>query len=148
MRVFPVYYLALLSIFIFYEMHGIVPSYRFWVHTLYIQNLVPGYTLSKNGPVGMLHFWSLAVEEQFYLLWPFVVPGLARLLERNRPRLVMQSMLKQGETKGKAEERVDLGLALLRYLGQARLLVRDGAEATRFELSVQLSKATERQPRP
>ena len=75
-------------------------------------------------------------------------PELARLLERNRPRLVMQTMLKQGETKGKAEQRVDLGLALLRYLGQARLLVRDGAEATRFELSIQLAKTTERRPRP
>jgi hypothetical protein len=75
-------------------------------------------------------------------------PELARLLDRNRPRLVMQSMLKQGETKSKAEERVDLGLALLHYLGQARLLVRDGADATHAELSLQLAQPTERQPRP
>ena len=73
LRVFPVYYLALLAIYIFYKMHGIVPNYRFWVHFFYIQNLLPGYTLSKNGPVGMLHFWSLAVEEQFYMLWPLAV---------------------------------------------------------------------------
>lgn len=73
LRIFPVYYGALLAIYIFYRLHGIVPNYRFWVHWLYIQNLLPGYTLSKYGPVGMLHFWSLAVEEQFYMLWPLAV---------------------------------------------------------------------------
>lgn len=71
---------------------------------------------------------------------------LARLLERNRPRLVMQSMLSQGETKSKAEQRVGLGLALLRYLGRARLLVRDDAQATHFELKLGFSPATERHP--
>lgn len=41
-----------------------------WVHALYLSNFLvvarDGY-----GPVG--HFWSLAVEEQFYLLWFAVV---------------------------------------------------------------------------
>ncbi len=35
-------------------------------------------------------------------------PEVARLLEQNRSRLVMQTMLKQGETKEKAEQRVGL----------------------------------------
>ena len=73
LRVFPVYYLALLGIYIFYAIHGIAPGYRFWVHFFYIHNLLPGYSQIKNAPVGMLHFWSLAVEEQFYMLWPLVV---------------------------------------------------------------------------
>jgi peptidoglycan/LPS O-acetylase OafA/YrhL len=73
LRIFPVYYVTLLAIYIFLKTHGIVANYRFWVHFLYIQNLLPGYTALKSGPVGMLHFWSLAMEEQFYILWPLVV---------------------------------------------------------------------------
>jgi peptidoglycan/LPS O-acetylase OafA/YrhL len=37
-----------------------------------------GYFASFNAPSPLLHTWSLAVEEQFYLLWPLVVIVLMR----------------------------------------------------------------------
>lgn len=73
LRIFPVYYVTLLSVWVFFKVHGVTPTYRFWMHYFFIQNLLPGYTLFKDGPVAMLHLWTLAVEEQFYLLWPLVV---------------------------------------------------------------------------
>jgi peptidoglycan/LPS O-acetylase OafA/YrhL len=73
LRVFPVYYVTLLVIAGFYAWRGVSTNYIFWTHFLYIQNLFSGYPDRPGGPVAMIHFWSLAVEEQFYLLWPLVV---------------------------------------------------------------------------
>lgn len=42
-----------------------------------------GYFDAPASSRPLLHTWSLAVEEQFYLLWPFVVLGLARMRRRS-----------------------------------------------------------------
>ena len=65
---------------------------------------------------------------------------LARLLELNRARLAMQLMLDRGETKEKAESQLDLGLALLRYLGQGRLTIRDLPGVSSLRLNLKLSR--------
>jgi peptidoglycan/LPS O-acetylase OafA/YrhL len=47
-----------------------------------------GAQLGASAPSPLLHFWSLAVEEQFYLIWPVVLVALTRWPSRFRRRLL------------------------------------------------------------
>lgn len=67
-RIFPIYYLLIFLLFIFNykNTQEIFP----WLVT-YTSNI---YQSIHNVYVGDFnHFWSLAVEEQFYIFWPFLV---------------------------------------------------------------------------
>ena len=66
-RIFPLYYLVLLLTLPFVEVSGATQA-SLWSYTY---NIYGGLTGNLNGVVS--HFWSLAVEEQFYLFWPFVI---------------------------------------------------------------------------
>lgn len=89
-RIFPLYYGTLIVVF------GIVPlvwlalgyesgtgalaavkETQFWYWS-YLQNWL--FAWQGAWPDGRVlnHFWSLAVEEQFYLIWPFVVVACSR----------------------------------------------------------------------
>jgi peptidoglycan/LPS O-acetylase OafA/YrhL len=49
------------------------------------------YLASENAPTAVQHFWSLAVEEQFYFVWPIAIlllVALARLLRRSSSLVV------------------------------------------------------------
>jgi len=68
LRIFPVYYL-LLFVLVLLNIGGIRESFG-W-HFFYGSNL---YFWLQGAFAGQLsHLWSLAVEEQFYLLWPAVI---------------------------------------------------------------------------
>ncbi len=75
-RIFPLYFLVVgggcaIGLFGFRE---------FWpYHLVYLSNLLPGTITGYTS-----HFWSLCVEEQFYLIWPFIV---LLVPERNLKRL-------------------------------------------------------------
>lgn len=79
LRIFPVYYVTLIAIALFaYFQAGVsvwadsIADHMTWF-ALYMNNWLHPFVHFKLG-----HFWSLAVEEQFYLLWPFVVIFVSR----------------------------------------------------------------------
>jgi peptidoglycan/LPS O-acetylase OafA/YrhL len=68
LRIFPVYYL-LLFVLLVLNLSSVRVS--FWWHFFYASNF---YFWIKDAFAGSLsHLWSLAVEEQFYLVWPAII---------------------------------------------------------------------------
>ena len=43
-----------------------------------------GYVAQFIAPSPLRHFWSLAIEEQFYLVWPPILVGLLAIARRRR----------------------------------------------------------------
>lgn len=77
LRILPLYAVMLL-IYYAARWHGAGPAELFggrfpdWTYALFLQNLVAGFS-GNYGPMWLAATWSLAVEEQFYLLFPLVI---------------------------------------------------------------------------
>jgi peptidoglycan/LPS O-acetylase OafA/YrhL len=76
LRIFPLYYGVLLVCLVLLPALGLAPERlladsgnRIWLWIYFINWAEP----LGAGVTAFPHFWSLAVEEQFYLVWPFVV---------------------------------------------------------------------------
>lgn len=89
LRIFPIYYISLLAFLVVLPATGALP-HGFggnWLHQLPLWLYYSNWTLPYGlGGDALPHFWSLAVEEQFYLLWPF-------LLYRRTPAQVVKLCL-------------------------------------------------------
>jgi peptidoglycan/LPS O-acetylase OafA/YrhL len=72
LRIFPLYYGTLFVAFAIVPLFHPVAVRNQWALWAYLANFYP----AKDS--AFTHFWSLAVEEQFYLVWPAVVLLLGR----------------------------------------------------------------------
>lgn len=68
LRIFPIYYLTIICLAFFHidNTNAILPyslTYSLNIGSLWI----------TDGSGILMHFWSLCVEEQFYLVWPFLL---------------------------------------------------------------------------
>jgi peptidoglycan/LPS O-acetylase OafA/YrhL len=76
LRIFPLYYGTLFVAFVVLPAVGYVPKeiahdrpHQIWLWA-YVSNWAVGTRASSQA---LHHFWSLSVEEQFYLIWPFAL---------------------------------------------------------------------------
>jgi peptidoglycan/LPS O-acetylase OafA/YrhL len=76
LRIFPLFYAVLFGLLLLTPVLHMHWRPEHLLYFFYLSNidhlLVPDFQLPSRW-VNLGHLWSLAVEEQFYLLWPFVV---------------------------------------------------------------------------
>jgi len=80
LRIYPLYFASVAMIMLGAAMMNRFAGVQWWIYLLYLSNLI---TSSGKPPAALGTMWSLAVEEQFYLVWPFFVRKMsARTIER------------------------------------------------------------------
>src|SRR5271168_1894347 len=97
LRILPLYYSVLVFMFVVVPLlrpadaHSIFErASPWWAFPLFLQNFLVARSTNATGPLGVA--WSLAIEEQFYLLWPLVVRYCPiRLLRRLATILILLS---------------------------------------------------------
>ena len=85
LRIFPLYYGTLAVILLIFPaldpagMRGLLDRQGwFWAYAANLLRVLEGAGSCDARGLSLEHFWSLAVEEYYYLVWPFVVLALSR----------------------------------------------------------------------
>ena len=75
LRIFPIYYLFLLVLLIIQDPAVVKDAIYYFTYT---SNFL--FFSAQIFPARVAHLWSLAVEEQFYLLWPWLIILISKKL--------------------------------------------------------------------
>jgi len=76
LRIFPIYYTSLALIFLLSPWTGAHWRLGHLAYVFYGANIAASIDPTLNGPspwTPLYHIWSLALEEQFYFIWPLIV---------------------------------------------------------------------------
>ena len=77
LRIFPLYFLALVLVVLAAIPGGTMRLvlHHIWIPVFFLENFPHLAQISDNlpSPLPIFHLWSIAVEEQFYLVWPFLL---------------------------------------------------------------------------
>lgn len=77
LRIFPLYYAVVIGcVLVALFAADRTAAAKTWWYFVYLQNVAD--TFRPDAIIGPGHFWSLAIEEQFYLVWPLIVLFLGR----------------------------------------------------------------------
>lgn len=80
LRILPVFYLTIVICAL------LIPGYNYLYSSVYLANY---YFSFDPDPHPLRHFWSLAVEEQFYLFWPLLLVFSARNSRRLKALFIL-----------------------------------------------------------
>jgi len=93
LRLFPVFYFVFLAALVLTPLLKI--HWRLGHLVILLQGanfaLPADNSLGTLGPLNIFHLWSLSVEEQFYLLWPWLVGG--NLTRRTLQRICLAGLI-------------------------------------------------------
>src|SRR5579875_1673043 len=104
----------------------LLPAVFYYSNWWYIFHHVSYF--AQYGPQSPLgHLWSLAIEEQFYLVWPFVLLAAVRWVRSRRVLVIGSLVLAAGSA-------IEMALLFVPYSDPTR--VYDGTDTRAFELLV------------
>ncbi len=72
---------------------SIIWSFFSAANIYFFSSIDTGYFAAGSNELPLLHLWSLGVEEQFYILWPFAVLLLLKYIHSLKKRILLTSVL-------------------------------------------------------